>query len=194
MNFRNFLPIFAPNIAKMILSDKEILKGLEDGNIIIEPYRPDCLGTNSYDVHLGKWLAVYEKHELDAKVHNKIRHFEIGANGFVLQPGTLYLGVTEEYTETHHSVPFLEGKSSIGRLGIDIHATAGKGDVGFCNTWTLEISCVQPVRVYAGMPVGQLIYFKVEGEIANYYNKKSNAKYNQRTDKPVESMMWRNKF
>ena len=51
-----------------------------------------------------------------------------------------YLGVTEEYTETHKHVPFLEGKSSIGRLGIDIHATAGKGDVGFCNTWTLEIS------------------------------------------------------
>ena len=109
-------------------------------------------------------------------------------------PGTLYLGVTEEYTETHHTVPFLEGKSSIGRLGIDIHATAGKGDVGFCNTWTLEISCVHPVRVYAGMPVGQLIYFKVDGEIDNYYNKKSNAKYNQRTDKPVESMMWKNKF
>lgn len=194
LSLRNFLPIFAPNIANMILSDKEILKGLEDGNIVIEPYRSDCLGTNSYDVHLGKWLAVYENHVLDAKVHNKIKYFEIGAEGFVLMPGTLYLGVTEEYTETHHSVPFLEGKSSIGRLGIDIHATAGKGDVGFCNTWTLEISCVQPVRVYAGMPVGQLIYFKVEGEIANYYNKKSNAKYNQRTDKPVESMMWRNKF
>jgi dCTP deaminase len=178
----------------MILSDKEILKSIEDGNIVIEPYRPECLGTNSYDVHLGKWLAVYENHELDAKRHNTIRHFEIGYEGFVLMPGTLYLGVTEEYTETHHTVPFLEGKSSIGRLGIDIHATAGKGDVGFCNTWTLEISCVQPVRVYAGMPVGQLIYFKVDGDIGNYYNKKSNAKYNQRTEKPVESMMWKNKF
>lgn len=178
----------------MILTDVEILKSIEDGNIVIEPFRPDCLGTNSYDVHLGKWLAVYENHELDAKKHNTILHFEIGADGFVLMPGTLYLGVTEEYTETHHTVPFLEGKSSIGRLGIDIHATAGKGDVGFCNTWTLEISCVQPVRVYAGMPVGQLIYFKVEGDIKNYYNKKSNAKYNQRTEKPVESMMWKNKF
>ncbi len=178
----------------MILSDKEILKSIEEGNILIEPFRPDCLGTNSYDVHLGKWLAVYENYELDAKKHNTIRHFEIDPEGFVLQPGTLYLGVTEEYTETHHTVPFLEGKSSIGRLGIDIHATAGKGDVGFCNTWTLEISCVQPVRVYAGMPVGQLIYFKVEGDIENYYNRKSNAKYNQRTEKPVESMMWKNKF
>jgi dCTP deaminase len=68
---------------------------------------------------------------LDAKRHNPVQHLEIGDEGFVLQPGTLYLGVTEEYTETHNSVPFLEGKSSIGRLGIDIHATAGKGDVGF---------------------------------------------------------------
>jgi dCTP deaminase len=106
----------------------------------------------------------------------------------------LYLGVTAEYTEIHKHVPFLEGKSSVGRLGIDIHATAGKGDVGFCNTWTLEISVSQPVRVYAGMPIGQLIFFVVEGEIQNYYNKKSNAKYTQRTDKPVESMMWKNSF
>jgi dCTP deaminase len=91
-------------------------------------------------------------------------------------------------------VPFLEGKSSTGRLGIDIHATAGKGDVGFCNTWTLEISCAQPVRIYAGMPIGQLIYFVVEGDIETMYNTKQNAKYNSRGVKPVESMMWKNKF
>ena len=176
----------------MILTDKKILEAIALGMIVIEPFRPECLGTNSYDVHLGKYLAVYRDRVLDAKKHNPIDLFEIGPEGFVLEPGTLYLGVTEEYTETHHSVPFLEGKSSIGRLGIDIHATAGKGDVGFCNTWTLEISCVQPVRVYASMPIGQLIYFLIDGDIENYYNKKQNAKYNQRTDKPVESMMWKN--
>jgi len=178
----------------MILTDIEIQKALDSGEIVIDPFRESSLGTNSYDVHLGRWLAVYENRELDARKHNKIEYFEIGESGFVLQPGTLYLGVTEEYTETHHAVPFLEGKSSVGRLGIDIHATAGKGDVGFCNTWTLEISCVQPVRVYAGMPIGQLIYFKVDGEIERYYHNKPNAKYNDRTDKPVESMMWKNKF
>jgi len=178
----------------MILSDKKILEGIAKKEIIIEPYDRQFLGTNSYDVHLGKYLAVYKDHVLDAKKHNEIDEIEIPEEGFVLQPGTLYLGVTEEYTETHNSVPFLEGKSSIGRLGIDIHATAGKGDVGFCNTWTLEISCVQPVRVYAGMPIGQLIYFAVEGDIENYYNKKAGAKYNQRTIKPVESMMWKNKW
>ncbi|MDF1698942.1 MAG: dCTP deaminase [Saprospiraceae bacterium] len=178
----------------MILTDKRIRAEIEKGTIVIEPYKEECLGTNSYDVHLGKFLATYEDEVLDAKKHNKVKHMEIGEEGFVLQPGVLYLGVTEEYTETHSAVPFLEGKSSIGRLGIDIHATAGKGDVGFCNTWTLEISCVQPVRVYAGMPIGQLIYFMIDGEVINYYNKKANAKYNTRTIKPVESMMWKNKF
>ncbi len=176
----------------MILSDKKILEAIASGEIVIEPFRPESLGTNSYDVHLGKHLAVYRERVLDAKKHNQVEHFDIPEEGFVLQPGTLYLGVTEEYTETHGAVPFLEGKSSIGRLGIDIHATAGKGDVGFSNTWTLEISCVQPVRVYASMPIGQLIYFAVEGEIENYYNRKQNAKYNQRTTRPVESMMWKN--
>lgn len=178
----------------MILTDVEILASIDKGEIVIEPYDRSCLGTNSYDVHLSKHLATYDSEVLDAKKHNEISHFEIPEEGFVLQPGTLYLGSTLEYTETHATVPFLEGKSSVGRLGIDIHATAGKGDVGFCNHWTLEISCVHPVRVYAGMPVGQLIYFCVQGDIENYYNKKQNAKYNQRTPKPMESMMWKNKF
>jgi len=178
----------------MILSDKQILAEIKEGNILIEPFDENSLGTNSYDVHLGRFLGTYKDRVLDAKKHNEIDVFSIPKEGFEIQPNTLYLGVTEEYTETHKHVPFLEGKSSIGRLGIDIHATAGKGDVGFCNTWTLEISCVQPVRIYPGMPIGQLIYFCIEGDIKNYYNKKSNAKYTERTVKPVESMMWKNTF
>jgi dCTP deaminase len=178
----------------MILSDRLILEEIEKGTILIEPFRRNCLGTNSYDVHLGKHLATYRDRILDARQHNKIDYFEIPMDGYVLHPGTLYLGVTEEYTETHKHVPFLEGKSSTGRLGIDIHATAGKGDVGFCNTWTLEISVSQPVRIYRGMPIGQLIYFMAEGEVGTPYNKKQDAKYSKRTIKPVESMMWKNKF
>ena len=178
----------------MILSDKTILAKMQAGEIIVEPFRPECLGTNSYDVHLGRYLAVYIDLILDARFHNRVEELEIPDAGYVLQPGRLYLGVTEEYTESHTVVPFLEGKSSVGRLGIDIHATAGKGDVGFCNTWTLEISCVEPVRVYAGMPIGQLIYFVVDGEIENFYFQKENAKYAKRTNRPVESMMWKNKF
>jgi len=178
----------------MILTDKRIKMAIANGDIVIEPYRPECLGTNSYDVHLGRHMAIYSDEVLDAKKHNRVEHIDIPDDGYVLQPGELYLGVTEEYTETHTTVPFLEGKSSIGRLGIDIHATAGKGDVGFCNSWTLEISCIKPVKVYAGMPIGQLIYFVVDGDIENLYNHKPGAKYNSRSIRPVESMMWKNKF
>src|ERR1700745_1770189 len=123
----------------MILSDTRILEEIEKGTIKIEPYRRECLGSNSYDVHLGPWLATYREHILDAKKHNEIESFEIPDEGFVLYPHIFYLGVTAEYTETHEHVPFLEGKSSRGRLDIDIHATPGKVDVGFCGTWTLEI-------------------------------------------------------
>lgn len=178
----------------MILTDKRILEEMDKGTIKIEPYNRADLGSNSYDVHLGKTLAVYVDDVLDAKKHNKIKYFDIPDEGYVLEPHKFYLGVTLEYTETHAHVPFLEGKSSTGRLGIDIHATAGKGDVGFCGNWTLEISCKQPVRVYHGMPIGQLIYFPVEGEIEVKYNQKSNAKYSGQPNKPVESMMWKNSF
>lgn len=167
---------------------------MEKGNIRILPFLREQLGSNSYDVHLGSTLAIYKDRELDAKKHNEIEYFEIPEEGFVLQPHEFYLGVTQEYTETHVHVPFLEGKSSTGRLGIDIHATAGKGDVGFCGNWTLEISCKQPVRIYKFMPIGQLIYFPVEGEIEVKYNQKKNAKYSGQPNKPIESMMWRNAF
>lgn len=176
----------------MILTDRKILEEMKRGTIVISPFDPSHLGSNSYDVHLGRHLAVYRNDILDARVHNEVDHMEIPAEGLILLPHRLYLGVTEEYTETHRHVPFLEGKSSVGRLGIDIHATAGKGDVGFCNTWTLEISVKQPVRVYRGMPIGQLIYFEISGEIGITYASKRSAKYTQRTNRPVESMMWKN--
>ena len=178
----------------MILSDSEILRQIKLGNIKIDPFDPTNLGSNSYDVHLGKFLAVYENDELDARQHNPVRQIEIPEEGFVLQPRVLYLGVTEEYTETLEHVPFLEGKSSTGRLGISIHATAGKGDVGFCNHWTLEITTVMPVRVYAGMPIGQIIYFVVQGNVLTPYNKKPSAKYNKVANKPVGSKMYENNF
>ena len=178
----------------MILSDIRILEEIGKGTIKIEPYDRECLGSNSYDVHLGYTLAKYVDAELDAKKHNKIESFEIPDEGFLLLPHEFYLGVTLEYTETHAHVPFLEGKSSTGRLGIDIHATAGKGDVGFCGNWTLEISVKQPVRIYKGMPIGQLIYFPVDGEIEVKYNQKKNAEYSGQPNMPIESMMWKNSF
>lgn len=178
----------------MILTDHSIREAIASGDIVVEPYDASRLGTNSYDVRLGKTLATYDDAVLDARQHNKISSFEIPEEGFVLQPGMVYLGVTEEYTETHKHVPFLEGKSSVGRLGIDIHATAGKGDVGFCNHWTLEISVAQAVRIYHLMPIGQLIYFDVDGDIDTLYSSKASAKYNKRSSLPMESMMWKNAF
>jgi len=175
----------------MILSDKQIKEEIILGNIVIQPYDPKCLGSNSYDIHLSKYLANYDENILDSKNHNPIKYFEIPEDGFILWPKTLYLGSTLEYTETHKHVPFLEGKSSTGRLGINIHATAGKGDIGFCNHWTLEISCIIPVYVYAGMPIGQLIYMTA-GECDVTYNQKDSAKYNQVDVKPKESMMFKN--
>ena len=173
----------------MILSDRRILEQVRLGRIVIRPFREDCLGSNSYDVHLGPYLAVYRDGALDARRPNAIEEFRIPERGFVLVPGQLYLGVTEEYTETHGFVPFLEGKSSVGRLGLDIHSTAGKGDVGFCNYWTLEMSVKLPVRIYAGMPIGQLIYFEVSGEVGRGYDQKSGAKYRTVSPHPIPSRM-----
>ena len=178
----------------MILADSEILEAMERSEILIDPFDRSCLGTNSYDVHLSRHLATYQNRVLDARKHNEIEHFEIPEEGYVLEPQIKYHGSTIEYTESPAAVPFLVGKSSVLRRGMDIHATAGNGDVGFCNYWTLEISVKQPVRVYEGMPVGQLIYFRVEGKILNPYNEKDSAKYNGKTPLPVESMMWKNKF
>ena len=176
----------------MILSDTRIRAAMEEGRIVIRPYREDCLGTNSYDVHLGPYISVYRGAALDARRPNPVKEFRIPKEGFVLIPGQLYLGVTEEYTETHGYVPFLEGKSSVGRLGIDIHSTAGKGDEGFCNFWTLEMSVKLPVRIYAGMPVGQLIYFEISGEIARSYSVKRSAKYRRVSRHPTPSRMYLN--
>lgn len=183
----------------MILSDTEILRAMESGVIKIDPFDRNCLGSNSYDVHLSKHISVYKSDsifkgmpiELDSLAKNPTEEIEIPHNGMVLQPGTLYLASTVEYTECHKHVPFLEGKSSIGRLGINIHATAGKGDVGFCNYWTMEISVIHPVRIHAHMKIGQLIFFQVCGEVSNPYHRKVSAKYNTVSSKPIESRLYK---
>lgn len=187
----------------MILADSEILKARERGDIVIEPFARELLGSNSYDVHLGRNLLTYKKitdewyHNVprDVAVARETEHHVIGRKGFVLQPGILYLGVTEEYTETHKHVPNIDGKSSTGRDGIQIHLTAGRGDVGFCGHWTLEICVVEPVRVRAGMLIGQLTYQQVFGVVERPYNKKPSQKYTTgRSDDPmpIPSSNWKN--
>ncbi len=181
----------------MILSDTEILKAIATGAILIEPFRSASLGGNSYDVHLGPVLRVYApgpdtvwingSHEaiLDAAKENVAVDVPIPEDGIVLHPGTLYLGSTLEYTETHRHVPYLDGKSSVGRLGIAIHATAGRGDVGFCNHWTMEIFVIQPVKIYAGMPIGQITYHTVEGAVERNYLTKAGSTYGRLDRNPL---------
>ncbi len=93
----------------VVLVDSEIRKAMDRGDVVISQFRSECLGSNSYDVHLGTTLAVYEGSELDARIDNPVSFFENPGEGYTLVPGRLYLGITEEYTETRGHVTFLEG-------------------------------------------------------------------------------------
>lgn len=155
----------------MILSGKEIKNRLGK-EIIIEPFQESQLNPNSYNLKLHHQLLVYENRELDMKLENKAQPLLIPPEGLVLSPDKLYLGRTIEFTETQSFVPMLEGRSSIGRLGLFVHVTAGFGDVGFKGFWTLEIFCVQPIRIYAGVEICQIYYHSIEGDYDRYVSGK----------------------
>lgn len=161
----------------MILSGLEIQAQL-GRNIIIEPFDPSRLNPNSYNLTLHDELMVYEEIVLDMRKPNRHRRIRIPPDGLVLSPNQLYLGRTAERTETRNLVPMIEGRSSIGRLGLFVHVTAGFGDVGFCGYWTLEMFAVQPVRIYPGVAICQIIYHDLRGPITEY---RSN-KYQHNTD------------
>ncbi|MEZ6045836.1 MAG: dCTP deaminase [Planctomycetaceae bacterium] len=161
----------------MILSGLEI-KAQLGNNIQIEPFRESQLNPNSYNLTLHNELLVYEEIVLDMKRPNRYRRYEIPEEGFVLQPHKLYLGRTVERTETHNLVPMLEGRSSVGRLGLIVHCTAGFGDVGFSGYWTLEMFAVQPVRIYPDVPICQIFYHTLEGSVKEY----SSDKYQHNRD------------
>lgn len=168
-----------------MLTGNEIRIQVEAGNIVISPYDPACIGPNSYDVHLGDELMVYTEAVLDARENNRTRTIPIPPEGYVLKPGRLYLAKTREYTESLYHVPMYEGRSSLGRLGVSSHITAGFGDIGFRGNWTLEISVVQPARIYPGMRIGQLYWHKPDGAVLQRYC----GKYQDATD-PVGSRLW----
>ena len=154
-----------------------ILSGLEIKNhigreILIEPFDTARLNPNSYNLSLHNELLIYDEKILDMKKANATQKILIPPEGLVLEPGKLYLGRTEEYTKTEKYIPMLEGRSSIGRLGICIHVTAGFGDIGFAGYWTLELFCVQPVRIYAGVQIAQIYYHTISGDYERYVNGK----------------------
>jgi dCTP deaminase len=161
----------------MILSGHEIQAQL-GGNIVIDPFDPDRLNPNSYNLTLHDELIVYEEVVLDMRKPNRNRRIKIPPDGLVLNPNQLYLGRTVERTETNNFVPMIEGRSSIGRLGLFVHVTAGFGDVGFCGYWTLEMFAVQPVRIYPGVAICQIIYHDIRGSFTAYQSNK----YQHNTD------------
>jgi len=151
----------------MILSGLEI-KRLLGKSIHIEPFDESLLNPNSYNLRLHDELGVYDEAVLDMKKLPALRRVMIPPEGIELQPGRLYLGRTLEYTRTDDHVPMLEGRSSIGRLGLFVHVTAGFGDVGFAGYWTLEIAAIQPIRIYAGVPICQIFYHQVTEPFERY--------------------------
>lgn len=151
----------------MILSGKEIERHM--GNeIIIKPFNKSQLNPNSYNLRLADELMIYDLHELDMKKKNSGHLIKIPEAGYLLEPNKLYLARTMEYTKTECFVPMLEGRSSVGRLGLFIHVTAGFGDVGFSGYWTLEMFCVQPIRIYSGVEICQIYFHTVLGTADKY--------------------------
>jgi dCTP deaminase len=161
----------------MILSGREIERHMGK-EIVIEPYDPQRLNPNSYNLTLHNKLLAYDNTVLDMKHPNPAHEITIPDEGLLLEPGRLYLGRTREFTKTDCFVPMLEGRSSTGRLGLFIHVTAGFGDVGFSGYWTLEIFCIQPIRIYPGAEICQIYYHSILGD----YDLYSSGKYQNNTD------------
>jgi len=156
-----------------ILSKRAIEAQMSYGNIVIDPFHPEQMGPNSYDLHLGDKLKIltcdiFDNIDPKKDISGNYEDCDLyeqpdGIKYFQLHPGFLYLGVTHEYTESRAHVPVMEGKSSLGRMGVETHVCAGMGDVGFCGYWTLEIRVTVPTILYPGMPIGQIIWYDVSG-------------------------------
>jgi dCTP deaminase len=155
----------------MILSGNEI-RSRVGCDILIDPFDESRLNPNSYNLSLHDELLVYEEVVLDMRKSNRVERIAIPQDGLVLAPNQLYLGRTAERIETHNLVPMIEGRSSIGRLGLFVHVTAGFGDVGFSGFWTLEMFAVQPVKIYPGVPICQIFFHQIVGDITEYASDK----------------------
>lgn len=168
----------------MILTGSEIAKEVYKGNIFISNFIRERVNPNSYNLTLNEELMVYSLDEyyeenmcsklayLDSKKDNKVDVLIIPEDGLILYPGVLYLGHTNEVTYTNKYVPMLDGRSSIGRLGMNVHITAGFGDIGFRGTWTLEISVTHPLKIYPNMEICQISFQTPQGNIDRLYNGK----------------------
>lgn len=160
----------------MLLSDRDILNHIKRGDLVIDPFNKENLGSNSYDLRLAPELKTYRDDVLDARETPEIETTTIPEDGLVLEPDRVYLGSTVEWTKTRHLVPILEGKSSMARLGLSVVSDGGFGDIGFEGCWTLELSVKQPVKIYPNMPICQIFYLTT-GPCDMPYSDKSSARY-----------------
>jgi dCTP deaminase len=173
-----------------MLTANKILKELDKKNITIEPFDIKCLNPNSYNVHLSNILKEYDnRHVLDPKQNNSNLCITtiIPKEGYVLKPGILYIGSTVETIASDKFISAIDGRSSIGRLGMQIHLTAGFGDIGFNGTYTLEITVVQPVKIYPNLEIAQVYFEKPDGKVDFLYR----GRY-QGQQEPTESKFYSN--
>jgi dCTP deaminase len=156
------------------LTGLEIVRMMEKGKIVIHPFNVKRINPESYNLTLADTLLVYEGKRLDMKRDNPTREIKIPKEGFELQPGELYLAMTNEYTETYDLHPVITGRSSTARLGLFTHITAGQGDNGFKGNWTLELCCIKPLKIYAGEEICQIYYETLKGDKSLKYKGKYN--------------------
>lgn len=169
----------------MILTGKKIIEEVKKKRIYIDPFELEQVNPNSYNFRLGDTIVTYKNNVLDVKKPNPTQTHTIPPEGMILKPNTLYLGHTLEVMGSQRYVPIIRGRSSIGRLGIFINITADLIDIGSVNQWTLQMHAVQPVRIYPGMLIGQVTFWKVEGKILLY-----NGKY-QGSRGPIQSLIYK---
>lgn len=158
--------------------------------ILIDPFDPAMCGPNSYDVTLGDTLLFLDPPRMvNPDSPPPTREMTLKRSGhWVLYPGRLYLGATRERVASHGVVPWIDGRSSVGRLGISVHVTAGRGDDGWPGPgrepapFTLEITVVHPTILRPGMRLAQLTFMRVEGERRPYA-----GRYGEATAAPVAS-------
>ena len=174
----------------MILTGKAIESAWKSGDIEIDPFCEDQINPASYDLRLGDEVATYDFNGLVYDVREqptKVERRTIPSSGFIVRPGVGYLMHTRETVKTDRYVPVIDGKSSIGRLFISIHQTAGFGDAGFDGQYTLEVTTLYPIRLYAGMRIAQIRFHETSGELTLY-----KGNYVGETAKgPVPSRAWR---
>lgn len=154
-----------------MLTGEEIISKVESGDITIEPFDKSNVNPNSYNITLGNELFVYLDDVLDSNKENKKRKIIIPDDGYILAPNRLYLVKTNEVTGSKKFVPQLSGRSSVGRIGLTVHVSAGCGVVGSNEAWILGLTCVVPTKIVPGMEIGQVYFFPLVGENnKNYKN------------------------